>query len=296
MSVKYSEVDNCNDLDFVNENYYLMAWGMGDAINAVLFLESMSPVSYKILCPPRNFAAIKYVLENFVDGKRKCEEVIVYPLQKEYPIPQEDILMSNRGFGPTSIYNAHELGKLKVMHFPPALWHNVQGLERTGIHQKIIQYESDRKSLDEKICILFPERGDSYQLEDNFWNDIVQKFKEKGYIVYVNRTNKKDVYLNEKDLEGTINLEKLEIEDLMEFVCKHKNLVAVGQRSGIFDILKYFECRKIIFYTDIEDPKMEDTSRALFEWCHLTEDIYTKNNIELKLSKYDPKVLDLIIP
>ena len=299
MTIKYSELSSCDEIDqsvFGNENWYLMAWGMGDAINAVLFLESRSVSSYKILCPPRNLSAIKYILENFVGIKPKCCEVVVYPSQDGYPIPEENILMSNEGFGPNDIYNAHEIGRLKVMHFPPAYWHHVQRLDRSGIYKNIIDYEKTKKSIDERVCVLFPERGDSYQISDEFWNVIVSALKERGYAIYVNRTTKSDVYLNEKIFEGTYDLEKPEIKDLFEFVCKHKNLIAIGQRSGIFDMLKYFECRKIIFYTDVEDPKMTDSGRALYEWCHLSEDIYTKNTIELKLSKYNPKVLDLIIP
>ena len=94
-----------------------MAWGMGDAIDAVLFLESRSPVPYKILCPPRNFGAIKFVLENFIPGTAKCTQVDVYPLNDGYPIPQDEVLMSCNGFYPQDINilnQAHTLGKLKV--------------------------------------------------------------------------------------------------------------------------------------------------------------------------------------
>lgn len=295
MSVKSHEVEHCKDLDFVRGNYYLTAWGMGDAINAVLFLESMSPVPYKILCPPRNFTAIKFLLENFAADNPKCEEVVIYPSQKDYPIPEEEIIMSKHGFGPQNIGMAHQIGKLKVVHFPPSMWHRVQNLEKSGIYQKIVKYDLENKVIDEKTCILFPERGDNYQLGDQFWEEIIKSLKEKGYRIYVNRTDKSDVYQNEKLFKDTEDLNKPNINELFEFVSMHRNLITIGQRSGIFDFLKYFECRKIIFYADIEDPKMEDTSRALFEWCHFTDDIYTKNNIELKLSKYDPKILDLII-
>ena len=97
-------------------------------------------------------------------------------------------------------------------------------------------------------CILLPERRDSYQFPDSFWDVIVSKLNEKGYKTYVNSTKKSDVYKNEKIFEGTYDLDKPEIEDLFEFIVKHKNLVTIGQRSGIFDVLKYFDFRKIIFY------------------------------------------------
>ena len=53
MGIVYETLDSCSDIDkdrFGDENWYLMAWGMGDAMNMVLFLEGQSPVSYKILC------------------------------------------------------------------------------------------------------------------------------------------------------------------------------------------------------------------------------------------------------
>ena len=79
MKILYETLDSCGDIDknrFVNENWYLMAWGMGDAKNMVLFLEGQSPVSYKILSPPRNANAIKIVLDNFITNP-KCNEVMV---------------------------------------------------------------------------------------------------------------------------------------------------------------------------------------------------------------------------
>ena len=41
MTVEYRQLKTCADIDqsaFVDGNYYLLAWGMGDAINAALFL------------------------------------------------------------------------------------------------------------------------------------------------------------------------------------------------------------------------------------------------------------------
>ena len=91
-------------------------------------------------------------------------------------------------------------------------------------------------------------------------------------------------------------MEDREIEDLFNFVTSHSNLVTIGQRSGIFDFLKYFSCRKIIFYLEKEDPSVPDPSRALYDWCHFGDDTYKKNVIDIKLSQYNPDVLDLILP
>ena len=63
----------------------------------------------------------------------------------------------------------------------------------------------------------------------------------------------------------------------------------------IFDFLKYLEHKKIVFYADVDYDSMPDPSRSIYEWCNLEEDSNTRNNIEIRLSKYDPGVLDLII-
>lgn len=298
MSITYRKIDNVSQIDkkkFESENWYLMNWGMGDAINATLFLESRSPVSYKILCRPAVFTAIKFILENFVDTP-KCEVVEVFPIQCGYPIDQDEVLMSKDGFGPHSIDQAHLLGRLKIMHFPPRDWWAVQHLEKTGILDKIHQYDNVEKKIEEKTCILFPEAGDNFQLDDSFWESIVDQVTKKGYKVYVNWTSKTDAFLYQKIFKNTEKYDKIELKDLCDNLVKYKNLVTIGQRTGIFDFLKFFEFRKIQFYADLENLNRPDPTRALYEWCNLENDIYTKNNIELKLSQYKPEILDLIIP
>jgi hypothetical protein len=297
MSISYKKLDSISQLNkqkFESENWYLMNWGMGDAINATLFLESQSPVPYKISCRPGVFNAVKFILENFVDTP-KCQEVEVYPIMSGYPIDQDEVLMSKDGFGPHSIGNAHLLGRLKVMHYPPRDWWAVQKLEESGILQKIHQYDSVEKTIEDKTCILFPEAGDNFQIDDTFWEEIVRVVKDKGYKVFVNWTDKKD-FSCQKIFSGTEKLDKLEIQDLCDHLVRHKNLVTIGQRTGIFDFLKFFEFRKIQFYADLENLNRPDPTRALYDWCHLSNDIYTKNNIELKMSEYNSKILDLIIP
>lgn len=300
--LKYNFLDSCSKISkekFQNENWYLMAWGMGDAIDAVLFLEAQSPVPYNILCPPRNFGAIRFVLENFIPSPLKCQTVEIYPLQDGYPIPEEEVLMSKNGFVPQDLNilnNAHNLGHLKVAHMAPKMWCHLQNLNETGILQKINLYANSKKDISEKTCVLFPERGDSYQLDDSFWEGIVVKMKDKGYRVFVNWTQKTDVFKNQKLFEGTEKLEKFELGDLLEHLSRHQNLITIGQISGIFVLLKYFEFLKVAFFVDYHDPKMLDPHRALYESCSLADGLYTKNMLEFKLSEFNINQLDLVIP
>ena len=44
----FNILESCEDIDpsaFEKENWYLMGWGMGDAIDGVLFLEYLSTVA-----------------------------------------------------------------------------------------------------------------------------------------------------------------------------------------------------------------------------------------------------------
>lgn len=298
--VVYKFLNDCSEIDkdkFKTENWYLMNWGMGDAIDATLFLESNSPVNYKILCRPGIFNGIKFVLDNFIPNP-KCELVEVFPLETGYPIPEEEIIMSKHGFYPQDLNilnNAHNIKQLKVCHMAPKMWSIVQNLQNTGILSNIEKYSNLKKDIEEKTCILFPERGDGYQLNDSFWDDIVSKMKDKGYKVIVNWTNKTNVFTNQKIFQDTERLDKLELQDLLDYLVRHKNLVTIGQISGIFVLLKYFEFLKIAFFIDYTDPKMKDPTRALYESCSLADGLYTKNMVEFKLSEFNINQLDLVV-
>lgn len=302
--ISYEETLNLDKSIFQNKNWYLMCWGMGDATAATLFLESRSPVPYKILCQKRIFNGVKFILDNYVLSPHKCEEIVIYPddfqVYKGYPIDQEEVLMSCNGFYPQDpqiVQNAHTYGKLKVIHMPFKDWDYLNNISNTGILQKIYEYDlNTTKDIEEKTCILFPERGDSYQLNDSFWENVVLKMKEKEYKVIVNMTKKTNVFKNQKTFEGSEPLDKYELQDLLDYVVRHKNLVIVGQCSGIFDLFKYLSCLKLMFFIDYEDPNMSDPTRALYEYCKLGEGPFTKNLIDIKLSKFDIKQLDLIVP
>lgn len=299
--VEYRYLKDCSEIDkskFQTENWYLMNWGMGDAIDATLFLESHSPVPYKILCRPGVFNGIKFVLDNFITNS-KCELVEIFPLQTGYPIPEENVIMSRDGFYPQDLNilnNAHKIQQLKVCHMAPKLWSILQNLQGSGILSNIEKYSNVKRDVKEKTCILFPERGDSYQLDDSFWLSVVSKMKQKGYKVFVNWTDKTDVFTNQKIFEGTEKLEKLEMQDLLDYLIRHENLVTIGQISGIFVLLKYFHFLKIAFFVDYTDPKMKDPTRALYESCSLADGLYTKNMLEFKLSEFNINQFDFIIP
>ena len=80
MSIKVTELNHeeTHALDktiYLRENWYLMAWGMGDATAATLFLESRSPVPYKIMCQKRVYNVIRFNLDNLCTSTIKSDEI-----------------------------------------------------------------------------------------------------------------------------------------------------------------------------------------------------------------------------
>ena len=51
-----------------------------------------------------------------------------------------------------------------------------------------------------------------------------------------------------------------------------------------------------MFFIDYEDPNMPDPTRAGYPNAHLCETPFTRNHIDIKISQFDVKVLDLITP
>ena len=148
MSMKVTELNHeeTHALDktiYLRENWYLMAWGMGDATAATLFLESRSPVSYKILCQKRVYNGIRFILDNFCPSPLKCDEIVIYPDDFQdylgYPFDQNEIVMSCTGCfpqDPKCMEQAHQYGKLKVAHMSFNMWDFCSNIHQTGVLQK----------------------------------------------------------------------------------------------------------------------------------------------------------------
>ena len=110
-------------------------------------------------------------------------------------------------------------------------------------------------------------------------------------------TKKTGVFKNQKTFEGTEPLDKYELQELMDYIVRHKNLVIIGQASGIFDLFKYLGCLKLMIFAGSNgtDPSMPDPTRAGYETVHLHETPFTKNHIDIKASEFDVRQLDLIV-
>ncbi|MCM1100977.1 MAG: hypothetical protein NC398_06290 [Acetatifactor muris] len=92
-----------------------------------------------------------------------------------------------------------------------------------------------------KSVILAPYAKSVTMLPQTFWKDIVQELRAKGYSCFTN------VAGGEKPLEGTTAVCPTIAQ--MQSVVERAGIF-IGIRSGICDVIRYADCRKIAFYPD----------------------------------------------
>lgn len=258
---------NCLDKDLL---CFILNRGLGDTINQVLYLESNIKFNYFILCPRRNFELVEFVLKNFIKNTSFIKKIVVYddPVHGE----SELILSRIKYYSPFSL-NLNELENSKQdviqIHAYPNLWNEFINKEYID---NFNQYLNSLKSYEKIKAILFTERSDNKSFENQFWQDIIDYFNENNIEVYHNKTkSKNNIYINDIDFSGCQEVD-LSISSLFEFISNSRNAILIGQRSGIFDIVKFTECTKIIFY-----PKEPDW---LYSGCSLSNDTFSHNLYE----------------
>lgn len=249
---------------------FILNRGLGDTINQVLYLQSKITSDYFILCPQRNFQLVKFVLEKFIKNVSFLKKIIVY----DDPIHGESglILSKIRYYSPYAVdlnhlhYSNQEVIQI---HAYPNLWNEFINKEYID---NFNEYLNSLKSDGKIKAILFTERSDNKSFEKQFWQDIVDYFNQNNIEVYWNKIkSKNNIYINDIKFNDCKQLD-LDIPSLFEFIANSKDTILVGQRSGIFDILKFTQCTKIIFY-----PKEPDW---LYPGCSLSKDTFSHNIYE----------------
>lgn len=92
-----------------------------------------------------------------------------------------------------------------------------------------------------KAVIISPYAKSVTNIEETYWEQIIKYFKNKGYDVYTNAVGE------EKTLSDTIRLE-IPLAQLQSVV--EKAGIFIGIRSGLCDVIKWADCRKIALYPD----------------------------------------------
>lgn len=249
-----------------DESTFLLNYGLGDTINQILCLESNIDSNYNVICPKRNLKLIEFVLDKFIVDKSKLERIISY----DKPIHGWEKSISNiRWLRPHAFLNYSDNSYVYLLHTSPNKF--FQYIDK----RYVINFENYLKSFTndkEQKVILFPERSDNRSFDDKFWQSIVDYFNESDIKVYHNVTaKKKDVYTNSLILNNVEEID-LNFDDLLKFTSNSQNVFLIGQRSGIFDVVKYTNSQKIIFYHQDEINFLKDTM--------LLKDSFAKNLYE----------------
>lgn len=132
------------------------------------------------------------------------------------------------------------------------------------------------KNLDEivpdKTVILSPYAKSVINLPERVWEDIVEDYKSREYNIYTN------VVGDEKPLKGTkgISPDISQIQSLVE----HAGTF-IGIRSGLCDVIKYADCKKIALFPDYN---YSDTKWKAIDMYYLDgwENIEVKENFQWK--------------
>ena len=110
-----------------------------------------------------------------------------------------------------------------------------------------------------KTVILSPYAKSVTNISDAYWEQLVSYFQEQGYVLYTNVTE------TEKELQGT---RRLEVPlNQIQSVVEHAGFF-VGIRSGLCDVLRWAECKKIALYPDVY---YSDTNWKMEEIYYLNE-------------------------
>lgn len=89
--------------------------------------------------------------------------------------------------------------------------------------------------------VLSPYAKSVVNLPGEYWDSIIKYCSKKGYRAYTNVTGE------EKELPGTFRLE-VSLSELQSVVERAGTFI--GLRSGLCDVLKWADCRKIVLYPD----------------------------------------------
>lgn len=89
--------------------------------------------------------------------------------------------------------------------------------------------------------ILAPYAKSVANLPGKYWDSIIEYYSGKGYRIYTNVSEK------EKELPGTFRLE-VRLNELQSVVERAGTFI--GLRSGLCDVLRVADCRKIVLYPD----------------------------------------------
>lgn len=160
------------------------------------------------------------------------------------------------------VVNLHRALQIKPITLEQIYCTGVFGLPKDTISLKPNNF-SEFPKLDSivkgKTVILSPYAKSVTALPISLWNDIVESYIAKGYKCFTN------VFGDEKPLKNTLPISPnvSEIKSVVE-----KAGIFIGIRSGLCDVIKHANCKKIALYPNY---MYSDTKWSAFEIYYLSE-------------------------
>jgi len=178
-----------------------------------------------------------YAVEVFKQGDMdEIIQAVLYTQDKEAFIPHQD-----RPY----VINLHRALHVKCIPLEKIYCCGVFGLPEDVIPQRpvnLLEYNQLEKIEQGKTVILSPYAKSVTMLPEGVWEQIAKIYIQKGYRCFTNVAEE-----GEKPISGTVGISP-QIAELQSIVEKAGTFI--GIRSGICDVLKYAECRKIALYPD----------------------------------------------
>ena len=143
------------------------------------------------------------------------------------------------------------LGNHKGTTFEDHYRYSIFEMEKDTVAQKPVKntddIETDKFFKENNLTqgntvILSPYANTATKLEDKFWEDIAEKYKNKGYTVCTNGTGDR-----EPAVKGTKQV-FFQIKNAIDIVEKAGTFIAL--RSGLCDVVATANAKKIIYYPD----------------------------------------------
>ena len=103
------------------------------------------------------------------------------------------------------------------------------------------EYDGAEEIVPNKTVILSPYAKSVTKLPDKIWEDIVEDYRDKGYLIYTNVAGDEQPLKGTKAISPDISQMKSVVECAGTFI---------GIRSGLCDVIRTANCKKIALYPD----------------------------------------------
>jgi hypothetical protein len=269
-----------------NELGLVFPYHMGDLYNLCVFVNQIKR-RYKaniVLVLQKKYTPVVKMFRDNVRIVAVNDYELPYPLlgYVDYNLLK---LISKPAKGKLAIYTLynverHEIFIKEYFNIEKIKWRKPSILKKT-IYKKLINKFKRLGLKPKRTVILYPVSYSAPLLPNKFWEELAEEIKKKGYTVATN------VIGNEKEIKGTIPL-YTSIEE--KFASAEIAGTVIGIRSGIFDVISYANCKKIIIYTGSQKIDNRNTQISYYNVHSLKDRIpkqLRKKLYELIPSKFN---------